>query len=173
MYGQNEIVRLFGGSRHWSKDQTPDGTYPEWLVYVKPGEFTPVFLHMPDQIYEPSYDREVYTRQCAQAFSQTKCHNLVYKLIVFYVCKGYKLSRRDLAVIQTDLNHDVRYVLEKAEGRSWWNLSPAEQRLAAYERSCIEGKIPVNHAFPKVGELAGDSHGPGFSEEFEKSFDNL
>ena len=165
---QNAIVRLFGGSRHWCKDTTPDGTYPDWITYAKPRDFMPTFRHhIHDEfICEPTFDREEYVKKRAESCSFTAHHNRIYKDLVFYVRRGYKLRGMDFAIIMMDLNHDTDWWFEEAEGPWWWDLTGMQAQAAITERSMVhKGFMELKPAMA--------AHGPAFSKEFEKSFDNM
>jgi hypothetical protein len=168
MRDQNGIVRLYGGSRHWSKDQTPDGDYPPWICYARPREFDASLLYrnMKKAIYEPVLDREEYVVQTCMSTGWTVNYNLVFKILQFYVLRGYKLKGMDFSLIITDCNHDVSWEFEKTAAPWFWNLTPKQRHMAQYEREFVWGNTDML-------VMASTAYGPGYSEEFEKSFDKL
>ena len=71
-----------------------------------------------------------------------------------------------LIVKRGSTDHDVPWKFERAEGQWWWTLSNRDAQRAIIERDAVnKGRIRI------TPELA--QYGPAWSEEFEKSLDNV
>jgi hypothetical protein len=164
-----EVIRLFGGSQHWTRQavRKENGSLPPWLRFAKPRDYDAdmLFKHPSDYVMDVTFDEEEYYPQRMMSQTWTKNYNLVYKVATFYTLRGYKLRGMDFSVLTTDLNHEAEWKFEESGGQWWWDLTASQRSHAIAER---QGKAWVGPV-----ELIGAPHGPAYSEEFEKSFDNM
>ena len=112
-------------------------------------------------------DRETYRPQLVTVMAITANWNKIYRDVYIYILRGYKPQGMDFSIMITDLLQQP-WRFWPGNDKWYWGLTAKQRFVASYERAIV-----VNTNCWDQVEIQACEHGPGFSEEFEKSFDNM
>jgi hypothetical protein len=163
-------VHFLGGRQHWNINELPLGHKEGYcdVVYRYPREFKigtkeEMLSEMPLDL---ELDEERYRPQIVSVSAITNNWNRVYKDVYIYMLAGYKPQGYDFSIMMTALLQQPWKIWPNGS-RWFWELT-AKQREAALAEQTVS-KCIEDYPF----EIQACEHGPGYSEEFENSFDNM
>lgn len=163
-------ARFLGGRQHWNINGLPPGHkelgYAD-VIYQYPPEFRFPYRDEPFDCGMVTFDREEYRPQKVGMSGLTVFFNICYREIYVYILRGYRPRGMDFSIMMTDLLQ-APWQLEDWNSHWYWSLDSKRRNLARFEREKLEKYSSYYRLQFQTAE-----HGPGFSEEFEKSFDNM